>query len=453
MKKTDEYKYKELSLYFHERLSKAYEEAKYINVETLNDIIDEIIKEEITTQKNDAFSYIDNNFEALLFHKYSLIKRNVSEHIEDVMNQYKVVDGNLAVASLIKKNVVSTCLTKYSYKEIMAGKIDGTIQKMYFNYLNDIRNTVCGLLKEYVDKNIDFEIDYHNLEEKIVNDVLVSDKLSFNDLLSMNDNAKSYIKMNAYNYSLSSKDNHKVTSIDISKMADNSIAKNDGNDEIKYTPVKKMVPKVISIMVLVSLILTCIQFGFKLPDTIHDFGTDIYYSYANNKLEDDRYVVIYTKFNENFEKNAMNIIRDYNEYSKYGEDYAYLGFYEAYKHVEQDRLAIMDAMLHRVKVRTTNEELKNIKQDCFVAFAFNRLVHMDCKEIKKIKYQEAVMEYMEVADMIKNDENYENKTVMDVLANKKDVVKCIYEIMDLYDDYSARCYKDLAMEYNHTNRR
>lgn len=451
MKKTDEYKYKELSLYFHERLIKVNEEAKYLNVETLNDIIDEIIKDELSVNKNVDLGYFDENFEALLFRKYSKIKKEISDYVKKAMVEYKILDKNLAVADLIKKNVVSTCLTKYSYKEIISGKVISEIQKMYFDYLNDIRNTVCGLLKIYVKDNISFEVDYHNLEEKIVNDVLVLNNLSFNDMLAMNDKAKSYIKMNAYNFSKTKKVNSKVSVVDLEQMADNSIAKNDDNDEIVYSPVKKKLSKAVVHLLLISLMLTFIQFGYQLPDMVHDFGTDIYYSYANNKLEDNKYQVIYTKYNENFDKNVMSIIGDYNEYSKYGEEYGYLGFYEAYKHVGQDRLAIMDDMLKMVKVRTANEDLKNnLKQDCFVAFAFNRLIHMDCDEIEKIKYQEAVMEYMEVAEMIKNDESYKNKTVMDVLADKKDVVKCIYEIMDLYDDYSARCYKDLA---NHTTRR
>jgi len=448
MSKSDEYK----ELYLYERLIAFCGDAKYTNVETINYIIDEIIKEKLSIQENDVLSY--DNIDSLLFNKYSEVKNDVTKYVENVISQYKIIDNNLAVSSHIKMKVVATCLTKYSYKDIMSGKLNEIIQQMYFEYLTDIRNTICKQLKMYVDKNIDFKINYYELEEKIVNDVLVSNSLNLDDILDMNDKAKSYIKVNAYNFSLNKKNNYVYTAIDIEQMADNSIAKNDKNDEIKYSPIKKMIPKLLTIVVLISLVLSFIGFGRGISDSINDFRTDIRYSYASNILEDNRYEIIYTKHNENFDKNALSVIVDYDEYIKYGEDYAYLGFYEAYKHVGADRLSIMDDMLIRVKKGTANEELKsNLKQDYFLDFVFNRLVHMNCKEINKAEYNEAVKEYIKVAEMIKNDENYSDKTVMDVLSDRKDVIRCIYEIMDLYDDYSARCYRDLAKEYKDTIRR
>jgi len=130
-----------------------------------------------------------------------------------------------------------------------------------------------------------------------------------------------------------------------------------------------------------------------------------------------------------------------------------------YKHVQGDSLAIMDSFLEELDYKIFcgkyDTDMK-ISSMYFIEFVYDRLVEMGCEEIQQEKYINAVEGYKHASWA-----NYDkNKTTMDYIhenANKndnksdkkkyKELEKNIYEIMEMYHNYSSKCYKELSEIY------
>lgn len=235
-------------------------------------------------------------------------------------------------------------------------------------------------------------------------------------------------------------------------MKKNSVYEEEKPKKIKRNPKNKKIQKGIATL-LVLATLTGVTGGVlhvagkNLYRGIKDTKADMTYNHISTVMSNNRYEYLFTKYNDGFEINMDYAVEDYNNYSKFGEVYGYLGIYEMYKHVRTDSLAIMDSFMndlwHKIYDKEYVTDMK-ISSTTFIEFAYDRLLEMGCEEVKKDKYVDAVNEY-EHYRCFNNDSS---KTTMDcILENDKKTAKTIYELMDLYHQYSAKYYKDLSEIY------
>lgn len=287
MGKNVEYKYKELSAYFYKRLIEFSEDAKYLNVETLNYIIDEILKDDVKNSKDkSSVNYNIMMFEERLFIKFLFVRDEVIKHINKVVAGFSSVNNSLTISDEIIGSIISTCLTNYSFEDIISGKKDKEIQQMYFSQLSAVEKTIGTLLKEYVDNNIEFKLDYDKFEQKIVNQVLFRGYISLSDIVSMNEKAKHYIRTCSRDYAL---ENVSRPVVDVKKMMGDSVGdEKKEQDEIVYEPKKKNVSTAVKkLMDFVALYGFFPGYNYAYSFTDTEENTDIYDSNDTNGFDTD----------------------------------------------------------------------------------------------------------------------------------------------------------------------
>lgn len=232
-------------------------------------------------------------------------------------------------------------------------------------------------------------------------------------------------------------------------MEHNSIAKVGAPKRVKRVSKKRKMQRNVSMLLVVAALTTMLGFasykianGFK--EGIDDISADFRYNSSSSQMFGDQFNIIYTKYADGFRDNTESVINVYNEYSKYGDVYGYLGFYESYKHINKDSLAIMDAMMSKIKNGISNGKYNtdmNIDSKYFLDFIYDRLIEMGCEEIKQEKYIDAINEYISVSFTNGNS----NKTTMDVIREEnKKLNDLILEITDMYHQYSSRYYDELC---------
>lgn len=209
-------------------------------------------------------------------------------------------------------------------------------------------------------------------------------------------------------------------------------------EKIKYEKRKRMVYKSTIALVLSA---TLLGMGFLLKygidNTIAYFRerkADKDYKSSSAQMNEEKYGQVFTKYSDQYQKNMELTANNYRNFSKLGETYGYLSFYDAYMHISADKLAIMDAMLSDIHDKYGID----VDTNYYIEFMYNRLVELGCEEIKQEKYINVVREYAFAA--LNNDD--ETKTTWECLNGEQK--KKINEIADLYKSYSSEYYKEFS---------
>ena len=184
------------------------------------------------------------------------------------------------------------------------------------------------------------------------------------------------------------------------EAARNSVKNNSSPSKIKAKRNKRMMNKSIATVLLFASLIGLAGNGvYQMTTELRDIKAK-----QNVTMIDDHYYSnINTIYAESFEPTADNIISTFDEYGKFdNENFQYLGFYQAYRSVKQDRLYIMDNMLSEIRRDVRNDNSHRnlssaiIYNGCYLDFMYDRLYEMGFEEITNDKYQDLLNDYVEL---------------------------------------------------------
>ena len=368
------------------------------------------------------------------------MKNEVRAHVMSVINTVDMhLLINVSVKSIVSEIVNATVETgKFSAYRLLSGKMDSDIVE---RVEREARENDPEPAKRHVSKMVRHFARYDlpvNVLEKFSFEI-------FNDLVGLGYTLND-IASGKY-------DNLISCYVDKKSMMYFSLPdEQNKNNRVKRTEKKRRMQKSVSMLLVVATLTSVLgvgtviyHIGKSISDGIDDLASNMRYNSSVYKNGGSKYSTMFTKYSDEYEENIKYVIEDYNNYSKLGESYGYMGFYEFYKHVNSNALAIMDSMLHDINYRTFDEKRGTslrVDADYFLEFAYNRLVEMGCEEIQQEKYIEAIDKYKEY-DYSNLDEN---KTTLDCIKEKNDrkLLELINDIMNMYDKYSSKYFEQLS---------
>lgn len=326
---------------------------------------------------------------------------------------------------------------KYNAPDLFVGKYDGIIENSALHYEQEAKKKRPNS-SEYIFKIILNEDE--TLEDYVIHayvsrieEVLRSRGLHASDIVSGKYDTE-IVNM----YRRMSMRNNSVKTEAVSKKVPNKNGVNP--NKIKHTTKKRRMSfyqrNLIVLALVASLGLGGLGYMFGLvSDGINNNNA----KQTVNSFDGYSYTLIHTKYTDAYKPTALNVLDFYDKVNEYGNNnYDCLGFYRAYSHVVDNRLAIMDSMLSLVKSYARNDAnyagLYQLIGDnsCYVEFAYDRLVDMGCEKIQDEKYLDAISAYKTAKREANEDQVPFN------LMSKKDQ-KLIEEIMEMYRDYSEQC--------------
>lgn len=474
--------------------------AEMINEKTLDDIVKKIA--EGFVKDNSDYSYYMNGAYDKIFlggydAHYDRIKKDCYQYVKNVVvsSNVKVCYDNTTYEDLLEQ-VMMLVLQQYQVEEITSGLYDESIiakfeicsremrrrvQKHITSVINgmtllmgipvnevvaDITKMACetGELSasKLVNGELDQLIENYASRKRKANDssdarrhiyqkirVMNSANMSDEKLEKCTDEIFNILYRN-HGFSLKSiecGEHDDLISNNFQRMIMeyNTVQRKNVPKRVKHNPKKRKINQILPMLLVTATLVGVVggaSYGIgELKEGIEDLSSDMRYNSITSAMSNSRYAYIYTKYTDGYNTNIQEVINDYNNYSKFGDIYGYIGFYEVYKHTNNDALAIMDSLLVDVdyKISNGNYDTKlNIDTYCFLEFAYNRLVEMGCEEVQQEKYMNAIEKYKEV----KYSNVDENKTTLDCIKDKK-VLELIGDIMDMYDEYSSKCYEEL----------
>lgn len=387
----------------------------------------------------------DNRIASYYEEIYKDTVERVQKYIKNylIRNIYPMLDiDEVEVANELSIKIMSD--NKYSVVDLFTKKYDTMIeQTAYANRRKNEQNKPDSLryVKVYIIKELD-----HYLEHEELHVLSMSIEAT---LREEGANTKDIVEHKC--------DNKIRYMYQLYIMRKNSVQKEDKPKKIKHNPVVKKIFRTLLTLLLVGTIAvsTVVSlFGclFKwVRDFIDERSADLRYNRVTSQMVGDQYDRMFTKYSDEYELNMDSVVQVYNDMSKFGDIYGYVGFYEAYKHTYgYNRLAVMDLMLKEMDRKIDDGKYKdkeapvetklNINTHYFLEFAYDRLIEMGCEEIKQDKYSNAVDQYISYA--VRNTD--ENKTTMNCIqAEDEELSKTIKYIMELYHQYSSKCYQEL----------
>lgn len=406
------------------------------------------IAERITFQVEPDVDYIrlmngdvqlDNKISTYYKTMYEDTLTRVRNYVKNylIRNVYPMIDiDEIAISNEFVKQIMED--NKYNVVDLFTRKYDKMIEQMAYNNRRknqDMKPDAYRYIKSYIIK-----LD-ECLEFEEINNLALTMEESLRDEGYNSSNIVGHLcdarieKM--YNYYI---------------MKSNSVYDEKKPKRVKHKINSKKMQKGISTLLIIASLTGVVGGGIYMVgkgayDAFVDLSVDITYNSTSSVMSVGKYEYLFTKYNDGYLINMDNAVEDYNNYSKLGEVYGYLGIYETYKHVEVDSLAIMDSFIEDLDYKIFNGEYDTdmkISAGCFLEFVYDRLVDMGCEEIQQEKYLNAIREYNRAS--VKNDD--QNKTTMDYIQKEDSkLVKVISEIMQMYHEYSAKCYKELSEVY------
>ncbi|MBQ2872548.1 MAG: hypothetical protein IJE89_00940 [Bacilli bacterium] len=311
---------------------------------------------------------------------------------------------------------------------------------------NQFDKDILNIAKEYIVKNKRKPVDSHSHIMKTI--AKEDNSLSEQEVVYYTKRIDEALRLNGFNSnSIVDKKNEseiikwfyyfKQRRLSIKEKREKEKAEQKA-EKIKYEKRKRMVYKSTIALILSA---TLLGMGFLLKhgidNTIAHFRERRAlkdYKTASAQMNEEKYGQVFTKYSDQYQKNMELTVNNYRNFSKLGETYGYLSFYDAYMHISADKLAIMDSMLSDIQDKYGID----VDADYYIEFMYNRLAELGCEDVLQEKYINVIREYRFVA--LNNDD--ETKTTWDCLNEGQK--KLINEIADLYKSYSSEYYKQFS---------
>lgn len=419
---------------------------------------------------------------------------------------YKIIDKHLVKYSIhtqdmITEGICVMLMPTNTYSKMYYGEMDKEINACYNVVLYDICDAIRNYVSSYISNNIVPLTDINNVEvedevikllmnsdsinsldlligrcDNVINDIAIKNReKNKNKRLSEMPNTVEYIKKVAEIYTEDKELVDKIASrvdmdlrdeglipseivsgkndMKIRKMFNdyyhksrhlfiyNSIEQGDVPSKIEVVRDKKNINKIIAELLIASTLLGVISYGS------YNIGKKI----GNDKAMDnvkkfDSYS--YSDFNsiyvDSFKFTAENIVNTFDNYRKFDDsNFAYLGFYRAFKSANMQRLYVMDNMIEEIKdIIYMNEEytdLMNVirKNGCYLDFIYDRLYDMGFTEIRDEKYFDLLSAYIDAM----NDHKYKDPIEYLSISHQR----MLNKILTKYEELSEQCLLEFGV--------
>jgi len=364
-------------------------------------------EEKMVEVYNKIKSYMERNLEFNVIIKNNIDMNNLINYVTSQIlskNDYEFVLSVINMKSDDSKNRsdIEDIINKYKNEYIVLNSKESSIEKSSsqeekvetYKFV-DVSSYISKVILEYYDGVNDQLL---NSCTRVVESRLINRGYTDNQIVSPN--MKNIVVNFIDDFFV-----NREARIEASK---NSVKYNNVPSKIKTKRNKRfMNTSIVTMLLFASLIGLAGNGIYQMTTEFRDFKAK-----QNIAMIDDHYYAnINTIFADSFEPTSDNIINTFDEYGKFDNDnFQYLGFYQAYRSVKQDRLYIMDNMLAEIRkdVRN-NSSYKKIygsimHNGCYLDFMYDRLYEMGFEEIKDDKYQNLLDDYVE----LKNKHPYEN---------------------------------------------
>lgn len=452
--------------------------------------------------KGDKFIFsVINSYVNREYSKFRTDYINLRNYINNYIKNTHFINCGIDTFDMIVENMCDLLMPAYSYNRMIDGRMDKNIDAAYNLVLTDICDRIRNYVSSYISDNIVLLTDINNVEveDKVINLVLKTTYINSMDLFmgrcdkkinniaiknrednkskrlsEMPDTIK-YIKKVAEIYTedkelvdkiasrvdMDLRDEGLIPSEIVSGKNDmkirklfndyyhksrhlfiyNSIEQDDVPSRIEVVRDKKNINKIIAELLIASTLLGVISYGsYNIGKII---GND---KAMDNVKKFDSYS--YSDFNsiyvDSFKFTAENIVNTFDNYRKFDDsNFAYLGFYRAFKSANMQRLYVMDNMIEEIKdIIYMNEEytdLMNVirKNGCYLDFIYDRLYDMGFTEIRDEKYFDLLSAYIDAM----NDHKY--KDPIEYLSTSHQ--RMLNKILTKYEELSEQCLLEFGV--------
>lgn len=418
---------------------------KYLNSKYLLNCSDKTIDyltKRISITLIPNFNYNDLN-NGLYDRKIDIAYNKTMQHIMEYIISY--ISQNIIPLTDIDQVSVAKDITKlifnsyeYNIPDLLEGKYKQLIEhkttlNRNFNNTNRINN-VYNYIKNVIKNRL---VEKQKLDEitKKIYDELLNKGYKSTDITSGKIDKEIIEEFNNHNIYVFR------PIFEENNMRNQSVVREDKLKKIKAKRRKQKINQTIISLLIAGTLISGASIGIK------HIENDIQQREAENIVCEwvgYKYPNINTIYTDSFSKTIDNIIDKYDEYSSFdNNNYKYLGFYQAYRSVKQDRLYIMDKMLTQVRSdQSTNGKI--LKQElsttsCYLEFMYKRICDMGYTKIDKDDFYDLLEDYLSYKR-----EHPEIKDVVNHLTNKQQ--RLVEKIKDTYIELSEQYLLELSVQ-------
>lgn len=444
-----------------------------LNERTLDSIVEKMANVFIQGSEK-QINYMNRSYDQIFLINFDSffdgIKEECRDYIEKYVDKAEINISNVIVREYLLDRVMNVILFEYDITDILSGEYDDKIVISYKECFNTMKEEVISFIKHYLVENIDFGDMLGISEDKIIAHFINDNNFeeSFIRMSSgkFGDDIRKYVMVEKKNALEGDNKTDRIEVVPSTLMTydsdmrkENSVKSSKPNvpDRVKYNSRKRKMRKSLFTLLLVGTVTAAsLGVGKVVYNRVDDFVGDVKYSSAVRQFEQFGVAdsdMIFTVHSDQYEEAVDNVIDFYTFCKRLGLNNPTefcLGFNLVRNQVRsEDTLSVMDKLLDSVKSKVNSvsgmEDLKNAINDdtCFLSFAYDLLLEMDCDEIKKDKYYKLVTDYANAMNIANGNPE---TTAYDYLSESNK--KLASKMMDLYWEYSKDCAVELGNKIN-----